>query len=1035
MSFTKLIICTCLLCLGFTALEAQSSVKQIEVEVQETFAEHMGSIPSLRELIPVPPTDPEKRKTSKLLKQAPQNFPGRGKREVPFPDKQKIGPDPLRQTSFNRSNGITIEPTVNIEGLNGGSAPLDPTGEPGKDHYLQAINATVIGVYDKEGNIETSFNANTLWSSLGLSSAGDPIILWDQEAERWFFTEFPNPNFLLVAVSNTSDPLGGYEVWSFATPSFPDYPKYGIWGDYISVTTNEQGPGQLECYFLDRQALLAGESSVSMQRIQLPGSFNTEAGFFAATPVDWEGTNPPIGNPLILALNDSSWGNTPEDAIEMYEVNVNFTNPGNTTVSNTTIVTSPYDSYACADESGGFFACVPQGGPAGGLDGIPEIIMNKSSYRNFGTHESIVLNFMTDVDGNNLAGIRWVELRRTTGSTWEVYQEGTFSPNDGLHRYMGAIAMDGSGNIGLAYNVSSAEEFAGVRFTGRRNGDPLGEMTVEEYNVVDGLGTIFSNSRFGDYAHMAVDPVDNRTFWYTGEYAGQGGTTSRIISFSLGRDSIDLAPTVLVNPQNGPDLGNSETIEVMVRNEGLESVNSFDIGYIFEGGAPVSETVNTALAPQEEYTHTFTSTVDMSNVGEYDIVTFTSLATDLATFNDTLRSVISKQPRWDIGISTINGGDDTNCGESLNVTLSLTNYGTEVITSAKIDVDLNFNDFDDFDWTGTLPVGETVEVPVLITGMMEGTNVITAASSLPNGIMDERQGNDEFSKNVEVNTGFFKQVVLTIVTDNFPQETTWQLAKENGIIVTTGGPYTGQANTTINETFCLDPFSCYKFTIFDSGNNGICCSEGNGSYTLTLDGGTVLVSGGEFGSQRVESFCPEEECTIELELDISNVSITDAKDGVIMITATGGNAPYQYSIDGGSTFQDGNVFENLDPGDYMIVVKDANDCEVEATATVDTDINIATTDLDQNIAIKVLPNPTDGVFRIEATGIEQESVFLGLGMFDQNGKVIYESRIARYNGVYTGQLSLYAFPSGVYYLKIYDEHRKSLGRLIRIVKI
>jgi hypothetical protein len=117
-----------------------------------------------------------------------------------------------------------------------------------------------------------------------------------------------------------------------------------------------------------------------------------------------------------------------------------------------------------------------------------------------------------------VAGMRWYEIRRH-GGTYSVYQQGTFAPNDGVHRWMGSIAQDKKGNMALGYSVvNGTDVFPGIRYTGRLAGDPLGEMTLGEGVIINGTGVqTTTNSRWGDYTSMNVD-TDNCTFWYVNEY-------------------------------------------------------------------------------------------------------------------------------------------------------------------------------------------------------------------------------------------------------------------------------------------------------------------------------------------------------------------------------------------------------------------------------------------------------------------------------------------------------------------------------------
>jgi hypothetical protein len=142
-----------------------------------------------------------------------------------------------------------------------------------------------------------------------------------------------------------------------------------------------------------------------------------------------------------------------------------------------------------------------------------------------------------------MAGMRWYEIRRNSETgAYTVHQQGTYAPNDGVHRWMGSIAQDKNGAMALGYSVvNGTTVFPGIRYTGRVASDPLGQMPQGEATVINGTGVQTTlNSRWGDYTSMNVDPVDDCTFWYVNEYytaAGQAsspaGWQTRIASFKL----------------------------------------------------------------------------------------------------------------------------------------------------------------------------------------------------------------------------------------------------------------------------------------------------------------------------------------------------------------------------------------------------------------------------------------------------------------------------------------------------------------------
>ncbi len=219
------------------------------------------------------------------------------------------------------------------------------------------------------------------------------------------------------------------------------------------------------------------------------------------------------------------------DLLEIWAFHVDFGTPANSSfVKIADIPTAEFDSTLCGLSS---FFCMAMPGVAQGsgssLDPLREVIMHRLAYRNFGDHETLVGNFVTDIDGNNTGGVRWFELRKVGAGAWSLYQEGTYAPTVD-NRWIGAIAMDGAGNIALGYNVSSSSVHPSLRYVGRLVSDPLGTLPQGEYSLIAGTGVNGSN-RWGDYAALGVDPVDDCTFWFTGEWNATSQWSTRIGAF------------------------------------------------------------------------------------------------------------------------------------------------------------------------------------------------------------------------------------------------------------------------------------------------------------------------------------------------------------------------------------------------------------------------------------------------------------------------------------------------------------------------
>jgi hypothetical protein len=453
-----------------------------------------------------------------------------------------LGPgrlDPLLeiQAAYNEGPPATTV-LLNYDGNSSTANPNDPTGDIGLNYFIEAINGpggSSITVYDKtDGSLDSGpFPLDTLSpGGVCTSGIGDPIVLYDHLAQRWVLTEFSNSgNGMCVYTSRTDDPIaGGWCAYVFQDTSFPDYPKYGVWPDVYLATSNQGGSGP-NVYGFDRVNMLSpdGTTCPTARATQKFGAPNLPVyGFETLTPVDLDGPPPPPGTPayFLRHRDEELVGDPPNpttDPVELYEMVVDFDVPGNSTfVQAPDIILSDFDSNLCPPIS--VFACVPQpGGPD--LDPLLEVVMQRATYRNFGTHEVLLGVLQTDInDYPDHSGERWFEVRGGAGS-WSLFQEGTWSPgNEG--RFMGMVAMDDDGNIMLGYNVSNDNAnppavFPSIRYTGRLASDPPGVMTLAETELATGGGNN-SSSRYGDYNQMGVDPIDGCTFWMLGMYNPSG---------------------------------------------------------------------------------------------------------------------------------------------------------------------------------------------------------------------------------------------------------------------------------------------------------------------------------------------------------------------------------------------------------------------------------------------------------------------------------------------------------------------------------
>lgn len=468
--------------------------------------------------------------------------PGRpqpvGNRLTPFTDPladKSVGiPSALAEIKAS-TNGTPVDPNARV-------APPDTTGDVGPNHYVQWVNLRyAIYTLTRNANNEISGfnlvpgfpkNGNVVWQGFGgrcqSDNDGDPIVQYDQLADRWVLTQFAvsgTPYTQCVAVSTSPDPTGTYFRYAFSyNKSFNDYPKMGVWPDAYYITYNmfrngRSFTGNTVCAF-ERAQMLVGNASARQACVNTTGGHSLE-------PSDLEGTTlPPANSPNLLMSITTT-------AVQFWRFAVNWTAGTGTLTGPTNVAGVAAFSRACG---GG--ACIPQPGTTTQLDTLADRLMYRLSYRNFGDHESLVINH--SVTSGSGVGIRWYELRNAAGQTFGsaapvLFQQGTFAPTNDF-RWMGSAAMDKTGGIAIGYNISSGSIVPSIRYAYRGPSDPAGTIG-NETSVLVGSGSQTGNlTRWGDYSTISVDPVDGCTMVFTTQFQPANGNfnwSTFIHSFKL----------------------------------------------------------------------------------------------------------------------------------------------------------------------------------------------------------------------------------------------------------------------------------------------------------------------------------------------------------------------------------------------------------------------------------------------------------------------------------------------------------------------
>lgn len=471
----------------------------------------------------------------------------------------------VEQTQFGSKN--TARLITSFEGLGEsfvgpqGTAvlrnPSDNSLAVGLDHIVQIVNSRM-AVFTKKGKnfsesgralygpVETRNVFRGFGGPCENMNNGDAVVRYDQLADRWLIvmptfrkgisrnidtTKKPSTEgtyCMCYAVSTSPDPLGSYYRYEFERELFPDYPRPTVWTDgYYTTTSTGDDVIERHAYVVDRNKMLKGLDAKEQSFIIKDVNFIINA--------DLDGKQlPPAGAPSIMMATGGSQLNKilEDDGIYVWKYKVDWNNFSNTKIEGPVkIPVAPYQYLG----GGQLTKAVPQPGTDQRLDAQGDKLMARLVYRRIGNRESVVgvHSVNTSVGGG---GVRWYEFLVNKDRSVKLYQQGTYAP-DSNFRWMASAAIDKYGNIGIGYSFGGKNDFPGQRFAGRHFGDPLGKLTVNEIILVSGEASQTNTLRWEDYTQTAIDPSDDETIWYVGDYLKKGAKnySSRIGAFKLGK--------------------------------------------------------------------------------------------------------------------------------------------------------------------------------------------------------------------------------------------------------------------------------------------------------------------------------------------------------------------------------------------------------------------------------------------------------------------------------------------------------------------
>lgn len=490
----------------------------------------------------------------------------------------------------------------------------------------------------------------------------------------------------------------------------------------------------------------------------------------------------------------------------------------------------------------------------------------------------------------------------------------------------------------------------------------------------------------------------------------------------------DLGVQTITAPSSSSSLGDSELVTARITNEGIRTMKDFDLQLYVDDQWVETVTITEEITPQTTSDFEFTIPNDFSEIGDYKITAIVSHPEDGYSANDTLNYTVSKLYPLEAGISIIDGV--AKCGNQVDITAQITNYGEETFFKTEIEVISNGTFVEVFEYNSGIPYGLAVDINIPVTANIQNENEIELRIIRVNDQPDAVNNNNSDTYMGSLDDRY-DIVNFTINTDNFPQETAWTLYDELNEEIVDADQLTIDTEVYTRE-ICIDYGSCYSLSVTDTYGDGICCGFGQGDFLMTNSSGEVLFTNdGDFGSEAIELFCPNGEgCQFTTEISITNATGGSEADGSITITPIGGFGPYEYSIDGGVSFTTLNIFNNLIADDYNIVVRDASKtCINEEIATVDFVNSIEDV---YNGSITVYPNPTSNILMVDIDENFNIDGNVELEIFDFLGRLMQSQTIKRNGQQSQTTISMENYNPGSYVVKCFNKNFETHFKVIKI---